>query len=92
MICGRIQAQAGTDTIYDYTSCYYPEGIDPTSIFFFNRDAIETVYYRGYEDTDEPDFPFDSAGGSFRCVPCQEFQRENDFIQGRIAAGKRRSQ
>ena len=54
MICGRIQAQAGTDVIYDYSACYYPEGIiDTRSMFFFNRDAIETVYFRGYEDQDE---------------------------------------
>lgn len=54
MICGRIQAQAGSDIIYDYSACYYPEGIvDPKSMFFFNRDAIETVYFRGYEDQDE---------------------------------------
>lgn len=40
MICGRIQAQAGSDIIYDYSACYYPEGIiDPQSMFFFNRDA-----------------------------------------------------
>ena len=57
MICGRIQAQAGTDVIYDYSACYYPEGIiDPKSMFFFNRDAIETVYYRGYEDQEELDY------------------------------------
>ena len=57
MICGRIQAQAGSDIIYDYSACYYPEGIvDPQSMFFFYRDAIETVYFRGYEDQDELDY------------------------------------
>lgn len=57
MICGRIQAQAGSDVIYDYSACYYPEGIvDTSSMFFFNRDAIETVYYRGYEDQEELDY------------------------------------
>lgn len=57
MICGRIQAQAGSDVIYDYSACYYPEGIvDPKSMFFFNRDAIETVYFRGCEDQDELDY------------------------------------
>jgi len=57
MICGRIQAQAGSDIIYDYSACYYPEGIvDPKSMFFFNRDAIETVYFRGYEDQEELDY------------------------------------
>ncbi|MCI9001351.1 MAG: DUF4176 domain-containing protein [Oscillibacter sp.] len=34
VIYGHIQSQAGRDTIYDYTVCYYPEGIDSTSIFF----------------------------------------------------------
>jgi hypothetical protein len=60
MICGRIQAQAGSDIIYDYSACYYPEGIvDPKSMFFFNRDAIETVYFRGYEDQDELDYRYE---------------------------------
>ena len=57
MICGRIQAQAGTDVIYDYSACYYPEGIlDPKSMFFFNRGDIETVSFRGYEDQEELDY------------------------------------
>ena len=30
MVCGRIQAKEGENTIYDYSACYYPEGIvDP---------------------------------------------------------------
>lgn len=57
MICGRIQAKAGDDTIYDYSACYYPEGlVDPTSIFFFNRDAIERVFFLGYQDEEELEF------------------------------------
>lgn len=57
MICGRIQAKAGDDTIYDYSACYYPEGlVDPTSIFFFNRDAIERVFFIGYQDEEELEF------------------------------------
>lgn len=54
MICGRIQAKVGEDTIYDYSACYYPQGIvDPTSMFFFNRDAIERVYHLGFQDEEE---------------------------------------
>lgn len=57
MICGRIQAKEGDDTIYDYSACYYPEGIvDPTSMFFFNRDAIDTVYFLGFQDKEELEF------------------------------------
>ena len=54
MIIGRIQAKAGSDEIYDYSACYYPEGmISSDSTFFFNRDAIDTVYFRGFEDLEE---------------------------------------
>lgn len=57
MICGRIQTRAGSDVIYDYSACYFPEGImDPKSMFFFNRDAIETVFFIGLQDKEELDF------------------------------------
>lgn len=57
MICGRIQAKAGENAIYDYSACYYPEGIiDPTTMFFFNRDAIDTIYFVGFQDKEELDF------------------------------------
>ena len=54
MICGRIQAKAGDNTIYDYSACYYPEGIvDPDNMFFFNHDAIEKVFFIGFQDEEE---------------------------------------
>ena len=57
MICGRIQGRAGEDVIYDYSACYYPEGIlDSSSLFFFQRDAIEQVYFVGFQDQEELDF------------------------------------
>ena len=57
MICGRIQAKAGENVIYDYSACYYPEGIvDPSAMLFFNRDAIDTVYFVGFQDKEELDF------------------------------------
>lgn len=57
MICGRIQAKEGDSVIYDYSACYYPEGItDPEAMFFFNRDAIDTVFFIGFQDKEELDF------------------------------------
>lgn len=54
MICGRIQARAGEDTIYDYSGCFFPEGIvNPEEMFFFNRDAIESVFFIGFQDPEE---------------------------------------
>lgn len=57
MICGRIQAKLGDDTVYDYSACYYPEGmVDPNNIFFFNRDAIDRVFFIGFQDQEEMEF------------------------------------
>ncbi|MGN9106674.1 DUF4176 domain-containing protein [Oliverpabstia intestinalis] len=53
MICGRIQTRKGEDTIYDYCGCYYPEGIEPSNMFFFNRDAIDTLFFVGFQDAEE---------------------------------------
>lgn len=54
MICGRIQTKAGEDTIYDYSACYFPEGIvDSKHMFFFNNDAIERIFFIGFQDPEE---------------------------------------
>lgn len=54
MVCGRIQANMETNEIYDYSACYYPEGIvDPSNMFFFNHDAIERVFFLGFQDEEE---------------------------------------
>ena len=54
MICSRIQTRAGEDTIFDYSACFYPEGIVAAdSLYFFNHDAIERVYFIGYQDEEE---------------------------------------
>ena len=57
MICGRIQAKESENVIYDYSACYYPEGIvDPASMFFFNRDAIDKIFFIGFQDVEEFEF------------------------------------
>lgn len=54
MICGRIQAKEGENVIYDYSACYYPQGlVGADDVFFFNRDAIERVYFVGFQDVEE---------------------------------------
>lgn len=57
MICGRILCKAGEDRIYDYVGCYYPEGIiESDNMFFFNRDAIDRVFFIGFQDAEELKF------------------------------------
>jgi len=54
MICGRIQTKVGEDVIYDYSACYFPEGIiDPAQMYFFNNDAIERIFFIGLQDEEE---------------------------------------
>lgn len=57
MIVSRVIAKAGEDVIYDYAACYYPEGIvDPNNMFFFNHDAISSVFFIGFQDPEELEF------------------------------------
>ena len=54
MIIGRIQSRAGSNEIYDYSGCFFPEGLtDPHSLYFFNRDAIEKTFFLGCQDEEE---------------------------------------
>lgn len=53
MICGRIQTREGDLNIYDYSACYYPEGIMSENMIFFNRNDIERVFFLGFQDTEE---------------------------------------
>lgn len=53
MICGRIQKKED-GKVYDYSACYYPEGIlTPDELFLFNNRDIDTVYFVGMQDTEE---------------------------------------
>lgn len=57
MICGRIQTKDNENVIYDYSACYYPEGIiAASSMFFFNREAIDRVFFLGFQDEEELNF------------------------------------
>ncbi len=57
MITGRIVSDEKNVDIYDYVGCIYPEGMTGgDSLFFFNRDALERVYFIGFQDEEELSF------------------------------------
>lgn len=63
MITGRIQARAGEKKVYDYSACWYPEGIvSPKEIFFFDHDAIEVLFFVGFQDEEELRFRKETLG------------------------------
>lgn len=54
MICGRVVCQAGTNQIHDYVGCLYPEGVDNSdNMYFFSHDAIEDIFFIGFQDKEE---------------------------------------
>lgn len=54
MICGRVQTRLEDNKIFDYTACLYPEGyMDAQSMYLFNNEDIDTVYYIGMQDVEE---------------------------------------
>ena len=51
MIIGVKQKQVGSDKIWDYSACLYPEGIlDPERLFLFDTEQIERLYFIGFQD------------------------------------------
>lgn len=54
MICGRIQTDVATGIKYDYSACYYPEGIlNSKELFMFNNDNIQRLFFVGFQDGEE---------------------------------------
>lgn len=55
MIFGRLQREMGGEQkTWDYIGCTYPEGnMNPNESVLFNHDMIATVYFIGFQDTDE---------------------------------------
>ncbi len=54
MICGRIQTDVATGVTYDYSACYYPEGmINSKELFMFNNDNIQKLFFIGFQDGEE---------------------------------------
>lgn len=41
---------------YDYSGCFYPQGLDPNNVFYFNEENIDEVVFEGYKDDEEERF------------------------------------
>lgn len=57
MVCGRVVCKDSGETVYDYVGCLYPQGIVSSDAFyFFNRDAVEDIFFIGFQDKEEMEF------------------------------------
>ncbi len=54
MICGRVQTDVATGITYDYSGCYYPDGIiNSKELFMFNNGNIQKLFFIGFQDGEE---------------------------------------
>lgn len=54
MICGRVQTDVATGKTYDYSACFYPEGIiSSKELFMFNNENIRKIFFIGFQDGEE---------------------------------------
>ncbi len=54
MICGRLQTDVATGITYDYSGCFYPEGmINSKEMYMFNNENIKKIFFVGLQDEEE---------------------------------------
>lgn len=54
MIYGRMQINLSDGKRYDYLACDYPLGVvDTTHGILFDNEAIEKIYFVGFQDVEE---------------------------------------
>ncbi|WP_106496032.1 DUF4176 domain-containing protein [Lentibacillus sp. Marseille-P4043] len=46
----------GERVMYDYSGCFYPQGLDPNNVFYFNEKNIDEVVFEGFKDSEEERF------------------------------------
>lgn len=50
---GMIVNQEGADVVFDYTGSFFPEGLNPEEIYYFNEEDIDEVIFEGYRNDEE---------------------------------------
>jgi hypothetical protein len=53
---GAIVEQGEQKVLFDYTGAFYPEGINPEEVYYFNQEDIDEIIFTGYSDWDEERF------------------------------------
>ena len=50
---GMIVNQEGADVVFDYTGSFFPDGLNPEEIYYFNEEDIDEVIFEGYRNDEE---------------------------------------
>lgn len=46
----------GKPKLYDYSACFYPQGMNTDQVFYFNDENVEKVVFEGFRDEEEERF------------------------------------
>ncbi|WP_269409908.1 DUF4176 domain-containing protein [Lentibacillus daqui] len=41
---------------YDYSGCFYPQGLVSNNVFYFNEENIDEIVFEGFKDDEEERF------------------------------------
>lgn len=50
---GAFLEKDGEKTIFDYSGCIYPVGLDAEQILYFNDENVDKVIFEGFKDEEE---------------------------------------
>lgn len=50
---GPIIKMNDEELLFDYSGCFYPQGLLSDNVFYFNHENIDEVIFEGYTDADE---------------------------------------
>lgn len=53
---GPILETDGENKMFDYSGCFYPQGLDPDNVFYFNHENIDEIVFEGFQDEEEQRF------------------------------------
>lgn len=53
---GPIIEQEEEHTMFDYAGCFYPQGLAPDNVFYFNDENVDEIVFEGYKDNEEDRF------------------------------------
>ncbi len=53
---GAMLEVEGEQILYDYSGCFYPQGLMPDQVYYFNHENIDEVVFEGFKDEEETRF------------------------------------
>lgn len=53
---GAVIEQDNKQLMFDYSGCIYPQGLVPDQVYYFNKENVDEVVFKGLIDSDEERF------------------------------------